>query len=168
MTKIFNLLLIVVLSFYVNTINSCSFQKSFVGNMHTDTVSKSSEIYQFDGWCDLYLYLQRDTIPYPEVWTQVAILESGWNLESGLAREANNIFGFIYVQDSTRNVGSYLGYSKYKSHIHAIKDLKLRLKHYPMSFNENPYSYLRRTGYNSDPRYYQLLQQIQFWYKPCQ
>lgn len=164
--KLLHLLFIIVLSFYVNTINSRSFQIDYTNRLYI-VEDRSSEIYQFDGWCDLYLYLQKDNIPYPEIWTQIAILESGWSLESGLAREGNNIFGFIYVNDSTRNVGSYMGYSKYKSHIHAIQDLKLRLKHYPMSFNESPYVYLQRTGYNSDPRYYQLLQQIQFWNKPC-
>jgi len=129
--------------------------------------------FQFHCWRELYTYLQEERIPYPEVWTQVAILESGWNLESGLSREGNNIFGFVRMTDTlSANVGYYAGtaYGQYKSHTDAIKDLKLRLKYLPMSAEENPYVYLQRTGYNTNPVYFYTLQQIKFWEgnKQCQ
>ncbi|MFO0399946.1 MAG: glucosaminidase domain-containing protein, partial [Sphingobacteriia bacterium] len=109
----------------------------------------------------LYKRLVAAQVDFPEMFTQVAIAESGWQLKSPVAMQNNNFFGFIYPSErfsySTRE---NLGHAWYPSIEDAIADLKLWISLSPPLPGENPYAFLRRRGYNQNPAYYTYLASI--------
>lgn len=111
----------------------------------------------------LYNFLINENVKYPEQWTKLAILESGWNLESDVAKNGNNLFGFICVNDTNRNIGCYNGHSKYRNWKHCIEDLKLWINMSKPYKYEDFYMYLRRRKFNTvNENYYILLKNINF------
>ncbi|MBX3100896.1 MAG: glucosaminidase domain-containing protein [Bacteroidetes bacterium] len=110
---------------------------------------------------ELYELLRVEEVPFPEVFTQVAVTESGWLLESEVARHNYNYFGFIHPGERwSYSLGEQLGHARYPNAQAAIWDLKLWIALNPPYDGENPYQYLARRGYNPNPHYYAYVASI--------
>jgi hypothetical protein len=104
---------------------------------------------------ELYELLQLEEVPFPELFTQVAVTESGWQLDSEVARYNYNYFGFIHPNERwSYSIGEQLGHAHYPNARVAVWDLKLWIALDPPASGENPYHYLARRGYNPNPQYY--------------
>ena len=95
-------------------------------------------------------------VPFPTTFTAVAVYESGWHFESGLANEANNIFGFVCITKTC-----YGGYSRWSTKIDCINFLYSWVQKNPPKQRECGIDFLRRRHYNPNESYYSVLQGIE-------
>lgn len=107
----------------------------------------------------LAILLRRAQVQHPEVAFRQAILESG-NLQSGLTRRGNNIFGMkkprrreTYALKRTL----YGGYATYAHWSYSVLDYKLWQGERPI---ENYYRHLSKRGYSTNGRYVLSLKKI--------
>lgn len=99
--------------------------------------------------------LIENKVPFPIIFTAVAIYESGWQFQSGLAEEGNNLFGFICITPTC-----YGAYSKWNSKEDCINYLIKWIHKNPPNKKENGIDYLKRRKYNPNPSYYNVVQGI--------
>lgn len=122
------------------------------GPRHSKTIAHKAEKVTPS---ELYHLLIQERIPYPEVFLRVAITESGWRLNSQVASENHNFFGFIHPSGRFHySEGERLGHAWYASPEDAVHDLRAWVNENPPATGEDPYSYLRRRHYNPNPGYY--------------
>ena len=92
---------------------------------------------------------------------RVAILESGYRMDSRLARALNNPFGMDHpYQRETTSQGPVGRFASYCSLEDAVQDYKLWIAYSPPAAGEDFRHYLRRRGYNPFPAYYHYIGQI--------
>ncbi|NJO64364.1 MAG: glucosaminidase domain-containing protein [Richelia sp. RM2_1_2] len=93
------------------------------------------------------------------LWIAVFVTESGWNHDSYIATNYNNIMGMSSHKRPTQS-GSYKSYAIYKSVQLAIYDVYLWEQLNPRLDNESFFDYLKRRKYNPREEYYTYLKQI--------
>lgn len=107
----------------------------------------------------LSLLLQHRGIVYPEVFTKIAIQESGWDLEP---KYRNNYFGFKCNIVSPYISDCYNEHSLFNDIDTAINFLREWINYSPPMPDEDPYQWLQRRGYNPNPNYYKQIKSINF------
>lgn len=132
---------------------------------HNINSNYNPRIKHIDNYEHLFRILQERNIPYPEIWVQVAIVESGWCLDSDIAKNANNLFGFIFVPEE-HDISNYYGYSSFKDIEHCIEYLEYWIYRNPVQDYEDGYAYLKRRNYNTENyNYLYMVKSIRFWEK---
>jgi len=101
-------------------------------------------------WTTLYKTLRQVGVPFPEYFTRVAIVESGWQFNHGVG-QLNNFFG---MRSRPGYPGTSHGYAIYPSQLASIQDLKLWCDYAPPRPDEAPVAFLRRRRWNPFPGYY--------------
>lgn len=110
----------------------------------------------------LFEALQARRIDYPEVFTQIAIQETGWDLTPVYR---NNFFGFACNPKSRFVCGCKGEFSEFETPEHAFAFLREWIAYDPPKGDINAYEWLQRRGYNPDPVYYEQIKQHDFWNK---
>lgn len=98
---------------------------------------------------NLYDALIRHGIKFPKIVLAQAILESGWGLDSPLAKSHNNLFG---LRKKT-------GYHRFADWEESVKGYK-RMIQYKYKEGQNYILFLKKLGYASDPLYYNKVKRI--------
>jgi len=110
----------------------------------------------------LFDAMQARRIDYPEVFTQIAIQESGWELKPTFR---NNFFGFKCNLKSAFVCGCSGEYSEFRTPEHTFAFLKEWIAYDPPKGDINAYQWLQRRGFNTDPAYYETIKKHDFWSK---
>lgn len=110
----------------------------------------------------LFEALQVRRIEYPEVFTQIAIQECGWELDPVYR---NNFFGFACNPNSRFVCGCKGEFSEFETPEHAFAFLREWIAYDPPKGDINAYEWLQRRGYNPDPVYYERIKAHDFWNK---
>lgn len=109
---------------------------------------------------DLKRILIRENIPFPELFTKVAILESGWRFEGAFK---HNIFGWTHYE-APKGLGILIGCEyglfTFLRKYDAVRYLKYWVSLNPPVVGENGINYLRRRYYNPYAGYYETLNKI--------
>ena len=125
--------------------------------------SNSSEILelpiQIENWKDLKKVLeQRYGEEFGTLLTKVSIYESGWEYDTYVSKNLNNIFAFVCNPKCQCDKS---GYAKFSSKEEALEFLDWWINYAPPKLNENLIDWLKRRGYNTEnPKYYEYLNQI--------
>ena len=125
--------------------------------------SNSSEILEFsiqiENWKDLKKVLeQRYGEEFATLFTKVSIYESGWEYDTYVSKNLNNIFAFVCNPKCQCDKS---GYAKFSSKEEALEFLDWWINYAPPKLNENLIDWLKRRGYNTEnPEYYEYLNQI--------
>lgn len=98
---------------------------------------------------NLYDALVRHSVRFPKIVLAQAILESGWKLNSPLAKSHNNLFGL-------RKGNGYHRFSHWEESVRAYK----RMIQYKHKAGQNYIQFLRDLGYATDPLYYNKVRRI--------
>lgn len=94
-------------------------------------------------------------------WIRVARVESGWQLDSYIARAGYNYVGMHAVtRRETTAIGTVSFYARYANTQSAIADLRYWADLNPQRPGESFERWLRRRHWNPNPGYYRYLQQI--------
>lgn len=110
-------------------------------------------------------------LPYNDYFVAISILESGWKNDSRLSLVCNNLVGMRYIKNFEKNKNRNVlgececekGYSKYKTVLHNIKDLKNWYSLNPIKPNEDFINYLIRRRYNVENyAYYSKLIRVRY------
>lgn len=132
---------IMSLNEYINELNEKF--RLVIGEKQPQRESKELTI------ANLYDALIRHGIKFPKIVLAQAILESGWNLDSPLAKSHNNLFGLRKGK----------GYHKFAGWEESVKGYK-RMIQYKYKDGQNYILYLKNLGYASDPLYYNKVKRI--------
>lgn len=118
-------------------------ENNYLLHLSTDiNLQKLREVYKMEGVTDV------------ENWLCVAILESGWGLESELMRKHNNPIGMGARPMYGSVQGADMLYAKYPSIYCQARDLKAWIEISPRKSNEEFHNFLIRRGYNLNPTYF--------------
>lgn len=156
--------LIIILFSVVLTLASCELKQ----NANIKEVTEYYEISDstnfktdtsYSNWVSVKQELEKRNIPCSCLLTKVSIVEAGWKYESYLAKNANNIFGFICVTDSCVK-----GHSYFNSKKECINFMERWVKVSPPEPNEECIAWLKRRNYNPNPAYYNYVNNIKLAY----
>lgn len=107
--------------------------------------------------------LKKSGIKYPDLFAKIAIVESGWNLSSTLARNHNNFFGMKWSNHKlvsypvSTSDGVYAGFASPADCVAFMVYWQgLEMPHK----GERDINWLRRRGYNPRAEYYEYLELI--------
>ena len=109
---------------------------------------------------NLLTHYRLQSVPDAENWVCVAILESGWQIDSELVTKHCNPIGMrsrpLFKHISTAD-GDYCSYPSLADH---ARDLKKWCNFAPRMQGETFVVFLKRRGYNTDPAYYKMFSEI--------
>lgn len=132
---------IMSLNEYINGLNEKF--RMIIGEKQPQSENKELSI------ANLYDALIRHGIKFPKIVLAQAILESGWKLDSPLARSHNNLFG---LRKKT-------GFHRFAHWEESVKGYK-RMIQYKYKDGQNYILFLKNLGYASDPLYYNKVKRI--------
>lgn len=132
---------IMSLNEYINELNEKF--RQIIGEKQPQRESKELTI------ANLYDALIRHGIKFPKIVLAQAILESGWKLDSLLARSHNNLFGL-------RNRKGFHAFDGWEESVKAYK----RMIQYKYKEGQSYIHFLRKLGYATDPLYYNKVEKI--------
>ena len=90
--------------------------------------------------------------------TKVSIYESGWEYDTYISKDLNNIFAFVCNPKCDCDSS---GYAKFNSKEETLEFLDWWINYAPPKENEGFIDWLKRRGYNTEnPGYYDYLNQI--------
>jgi hypothetical protein len=110
-------------------------------------------------WQDLHNALRQAGVPYAQLFTRIAIVETGWDFRSGVGA-AHNLFG---MQARPGYASTLNGYAVYHSRRQCIQDLAAWVFYDPPRPGEPGLHFLHRRGWNPFSSYYVYLQQVNPW-----
>lgn len=108
---------------------------------------------EITNYLELREALEQEGVPFPEFFTRVAIVESGWQFNRGVGRY-NNLFG-MRSRQGFPSTGH--GYTVYPDRAASVADLARWIEAHPPKPNEAPELFLRRRGWNPFPGYFAYL-----------
>lgn len=127
---------------YINELNAQLYD--IIGDKEHKATDNNSQL----SIPNLYDALKRHKIKFPKIVLAQAILESGWNLNSDLARNNNNLFGL-------RHANGYHSFTHWEKSVLAYKNM-VQYKYKGGDYLR----FLKVLGYASDPAYINKVKQI--------
>lgn len=131
-------------------------------------IKKNRKLVSMDNDIDLNKLLsvyKEEGVSDAENWVCVAILESGWNLDSELMTQHRNPIGMGVRPYHGSVQGADMKYAKYPSIYAQARDLIEWIKISPRKKNELFHNFLIRRGYNLNPAYFIDYSQVVELYK---
>jgi len=118
---------------------------------YLNRIDSSMNAKDLKNWKEFYWYLKAREVPFCDVWAAISIGESGWNWESELARDYNNIVGFNACSfKNKRDCAEY-----------CIHWMAFNPPTYKEVMEKDWIGYFRRRNYNTeDPLYYPQITNI--------
>jgi hypothetical protein len=135
---------------------ACGVEQPSMPNATTTTVFAAPEP---TNWFDLHATLHDAGVPFAQLFTRIAIVETGWDFRSGVGT-LNNLFG---MQARPGFTSTENGYAVYTSRTTCVSDLAAWAYQDPPRLGETGLAYLHRRGWNPFPSYYVYLQQVNPW-----
>jgi hypothetical protein len=114
---------------------------------------------KIETWKDLKEILtERYGEEFATLFTKISIYESGWEYDTYISNNLNNVFAFICNPKCECDKS---GYAKFNSKEESLEFLDWWINYAPPKENENLIDWLERRKYNTEnPEYYQYLNQI--------
>jgi hypothetical protein len=111
---------------------------------------------QPDNWVALHAELQSAGVAFPQFFTRIAVVETGWDFREGVGAH-HNLFG---MQARIGKPATWNGYAVYAHRLEAIQDLKLWIAQDPPTLWETPEAYLQRRKWNPYAQYWAYLRTV--------
>ena len=109
---------------------------------------------------NLFMALQYERVQLPELFTRVAIQETGWAIRPVFK---NNFFGFKCNAKSPFVCSCADGYSEFETPKHTFAFLREWIAYDRPKGDMDAYNWLRWRGYNPNPEYYEKIKKHDFW-----